>query len=131
MGWFGLCVDYENKTFTRFSSPAWGWVGSECREDDESFKKFLSPLGDGLVLNLLAFTPVKMRFSSPLGDGLVQEYGSARWGNTKEFSSPSGDGLVPLDLLKRFTTKNYFRPRLGMGWFLIYCFRTNCTQIFK
>ena len=50
MGWFGLCVDYENKTFTRFSSPAWGWVGSECREDDESFKKFLSPLGDGLVL---------------------------------------------------------------------------------
>ena len=33
-----------------FSSPAWGWVGSECREDDESFKKFLSPLGDGLVL---------------------------------------------------------------------------------
>ena len=77
MGWFGLCVDYENKTFTRFSSPAWGWGGSECREDDESFKKFLSPLGDGLVLNLLAFTPVKMRFSSPLGDGLVLLDGKA------------------------------------------------------
>ncbi|CCX83133.1 unknown [Ruminococcus sp. CAG:108] len=29
------------------------------------------------------------------------------------------------------TVTNHFRPRLGMGWFLIYCFRTNCTQIFK
>ena len=41
-----------------FSSPAWGWVGSECREDDESFKKFLSPLGDGLVPNYILSTVV-------------------------------------------------------------------------
>ena len=34
------------------------------------------------------------KFSPPLGDELVQEYGSARWGNTKEFSSPLGVGLV-------------------------------------
>ena len=140
-----------------------GWFKITPETLTDNFR-FSSPLGDGLVLNLLAFTPVKMRFSSPsgvglvrngcmgqgrlknfrprvgigwfqlrmftlttklrfsspLGDGLVQEYGSARWGNTKEFSSPSGDGLVPLDLLKRFTTKNYFRPRLGMGWFRNY-----------
>ena len=92
-------------------------------------------------------------FSSPSGDGLVQDVKIIKtaitnifvpeWGwvgsliipnecpDCGAFSSPLGDGLVPLDLLKRFTTKNYFRPRLGMGWFLIYCFRTNCTQIFK
>ena len=76
MGWFGwgICKEYF---YGLFFVPAWGWVGSECREDDESFKKFLSPLGDGLVLNLLAFTPVKMRFSSPLGDGLVLLDGKA------------------------------------------------------
>ena len=71
----------------------------------------------------------------------------------RKFSSPSGDGLVPTTAEKRATNapisvpawgwvgswrvkiqspqNRNFRPRLGMGWFLIYCFRTNCTQIFK
>ena len=137
----------------KFSSPLGDGLVQNNLKSKTIIGKFSSPSGVGLVRNgcmgqgrLKNFRPrvgigwfqlrmftltTKLRFSSPLGDGLVQEYGSARWGNTKEFSSPSGDGLVPLDLLKRFTTKNYFRPRLGMGWFLIYCFRTNCTQIFK
>ena len=55
-----------------FSSPAWGWVGSECREDDESFKKFLSPLGDGLVLIDCSKAENYFAFSSPSGDGLVR-----------------------------------------------------------
>ena len=71
MGWFNKIINTETHEIT-FSSPLgdglvqqkhihikhiiqifvpeWGWVGSECREDDESFKKFLSPLGDGVVL---------------------------------------------------------------------------------
>ena len=56
------------------------------------------------------------KFSPPLGDELVQEYGSARWGNTKEFSSPLGVGLVHwYENIIDF--KVGFRPRLGMGWF--------------
>ena len=48
-GWVGSLQDtIMQKTFTIFV-PVWRWVGSECREEDESFKKFLSPLGDGLV----------------------------------------------------------------------------------
>ena len=53
-----------------------GWFKITPETLTDNFR-FSSPLGDGLVLDLLAFTPVKMRFSSPLGDGLVLLDGKA------------------------------------------------------
>ena len=37
---------------------------------------------------------------------------------TKIFSSPSGDGLVLLEKKGYIKVAKYFRPRLGMGWFI-------------
>ena len=72
MGWFGLCVDYENKTFTRFSSPAWGWVGSQS----------------------VSFYSGKDEIFVPA------------WGWVGSFRRKSN-----------YSESDYFRPRLGMGWF--------------
>ena len=92
MGWF-LRTKKTNARTLKFSSPSgdglvlsanaaetcfigifvpeWGWVGSECREDDESFKKFLSPSGDRLVRGRPTNPWTEPTFSSPSGDGLV------------------------------------------------------------
>ena len=54
-------------------------------------------------------------FSSPLGDGLVRYVAFANDSSGK-FSSPSGDGLVQKKPILS-QNANYFRPRVGMGWF--------------
>ena len=65
-------------------------------------------------------------FSSPSGDGLVliktiKELGLLR------FSSPLGDGLVHSTQLN--STKENFRPRVGIGWFTTTCEpEINCNE---
>ena len=72
-----------------------------------------------------------IKFSSPSGDGLVLKNEKNKCKNLKIFVPAWGwVGSSGLRYDSIVLCEN-FRPRLGMGWFLIYCFRTNCTQIFK
>ena len=83
---------------------------------------FSSPSGDGLVLHETHFGQAinGAEFSSPSGDGLVQQLRHRGYDAIVPFSSPSGDGLVPQTNRSLDNSSSYFRPRLGMGWFLFF-----------
>ena len=94
MGWFGLCVDYENKTFTRFSSPS----------------------GDGLVQRKIIMANTNLRnfgFSSPLWDGLVLLIGSCKNNKCSGFRPRLGMGWFKIVSIG-YSEINDFRPRLGL-----------------
>ena len=139
MGWFTL--DVQISCFPQLIFvPAWGWVGSQTRSKCSLICKIFVPTW-GWVGSLricvtqcwlLHFRPrvgmgwfgtpdfymtPHMLFSSPSGDGLVLDYEIISFTDI-EFSSPSGDGLVQGVVKQCCQDSLYFRPRLGMGWFV-------------
>ena len=116
LGWFPVaCQQLHLRIFV----PEWGWVGSlMLRHSMETMLKtnFRPRVGMGWFHTL--------EFKCRYRNIFVPEWG---WvGSTiagicalknKQFSSPLGDGLVPRPLMRHHCT-NYFRPRVGMGWFI-------------
>ena len=76
--------------------PEWGWVGSW--------------LNIYVRHNNAIFVPEW----GWVGSSLEKEYK----GGFSESSSPSGDGLVQRINVRQKGLLKYFRPRLGMGWFM-------------
>ena len=117
MGWF--CARFlVSINPIKIFVPAWGWVGSQHGKS-LVYKRgnFRPRLGMGWFVLKETLEIMFDEFSSPLGDGLVLVHPNVKY-DIIRFSSPSGDGLVPAALI-RVCMMHGFRPRVGMGWFMI------------
>ncbi len=128
MGWFRILK--VKKIRLKIFVPAWGWVGSRDSLKLLPFSLFSSPLGDGLVLRTLRPFGKFHGFSSPLGDGLVLCWKlESCW--DKGVFVPAWGWVGSGRCYCKSIFSASFRPRLGMGWFLMLMHKKHPSLCFR